>query len=53
MKYVPKTTVTTKTRFDVYVDGVKKMETFDAFTAQAEIDMGWGNVEVKTVEVAA
>jgi hypothetical protein len=52
MKYVPATTAETKNRFDVYVDGVKKLETFNAAIAQSEIEMGWGNVEVKVVKVA-
>ena len=53
MKYVPTTTVPTKTRFDVYIDGKLKLSTFDAVAAQCEIEMGWGNVEVKVVHVAA
>lgn len=49
MRYVPRTTVATKERYDIYSNGKKISSTFDKRVAGGEYQMGR---DIKTVLVA-
>ena len=51
MKFIPAVSVPTIARYDVYTDGKFDFSTYEKAFATGAIEMGWGNVEVKIVDV--
>ncbi len=52
MKFVALSTTPTKSKFEVFIDGKLVLTTFDAFTAECERQMAWGEVEIRVTQVA-
>ena len=52
MRYVPLNSAELKNKYEVFIDGVLVLTTFDKFSAECERQMAWGKVEIKITKVA-
>ena len=51
MRYLPRTNVPTKSKYEIFHNGKLVTTTFDAFTAKCEYNMLPGKVEIKVTLV--